>query len=131
MASLNKVLLIGNLTRDPEVRNTPGGTSLCKIGIATNRRFKGQDGQMKDETTFVDITVWGQRGEALAKYFKKGDPIYVEGRLTLEQWQDKTSGEKRSKLTVTAEDWQFVAPRGGNGKQRNDEQSLEEHRVDY
>ena len=106
MASLNKVLLIGNITRDPEIRQTPGGQSVYKLGLATNRKFKSQSGEMREETTFVDVTVWEQRGDALAKYLKKGDPVFIEGRLTFEEWQDKTSGQKRTKLSVTAEDWQ-------------------------
>jgi len=113
MASLNKVLLIGNLTRDPELRQIAGGQSVCKLGLATNRRFKSQSGEMKEETTFVDVTVWGVRGETLTRFFKKGDPIYIEGRLTFDQWQDKNTGEKRSRLQVTAEDWQFVGGKGG------------------
>ncbi|HKE00446.1 MAG TPA: single-stranded DNA-binding protein [Planctomycetota bacterium] len=115
MASLNKVLLIGNLTKDPEVRQTPGGQSVCKIRMASTRRFKSQAGDMREDTTFVDVTVWGVRGDNLARFFKKGDPIFIDGRLTLEEWQDKQSGEKRSKLSVTAEDWQFVAAKGEGG----------------
>jgi single-strand DNA-binding protein len=116
MAYLNKVLLIGNLTRDPEVRQVPGGQSVCKFGLATNRRFKTPNGEMREDTTFVDITVWGVRGETLSKYLKKGDPVFIEGRLNFEEWQDKTSGQKRSKLTVTAEDWQFVSSRGDGSR---------------
>lgn len=116
MASINKVLLLGNLTRDPEVRQFQGGQSVCKFGLATNRRFKSQSGEMKEETTFVDITVWGNRGEALAKYLHKGDPVFIEGRLVLEEWQDKTTGQKRTKLSVTAEDWQFVSGRGDGAR---------------
>ena len=116
MASLNKVLLIGNLTRDPEIRQTPSGQSVCRLGLATNRRFKSQSGEMREETTFVDVTVWGVRGDALARYLHKGDPVYIEGRLTLEEWQDKQSGEKRRKLSVTAEDWQFVAAKGDGAR---------------
>lgn len=116
MASLNKVLLIGNLTRDPEIRQTPGGSTVCRLGLATNRRFKSQSGEMKEETTFVDVTVWGVRGDALARYLKKGDPIFIDGRLTLEQWNDKQSGEKRTRMSVTAEDWQFVSSRGDGAR---------------
>lgn len=115
MASLNKVLLIGNLTRDPELRQTPGGQSVCKLGLATNRKFKAQSGEMREEVTFVDVTVWGPRGENVARFLKKGDPIFIDGRLVLEEWTDKTSGQKRQRLSVTAEDWQFVNSKGGGG----------------
>ncbi len=118
MASLNKVLLIGNLTRDPELRQFAGGQNVCKVRLATNRRFKTQSGEMRDDTTFVDVTIWGIRGENFAKYFKKGDPAFIEGRLTFEEWQDKTTGDKRNKLSVTAEDWQFVSSRGEGGGSR-------------
>lgn len=116
MAYLNKVLLLGNLTRDPELRQVAGGQAVCKFGLATNRRFKSPSGEMREDTTFVDITVWGVRGENLAKFFHKGDSIFVEGRLSFEEWQDKTSGQKRTKLTVTAEDWQFVSSRGDGAR---------------
>jgi single-strand DNA-binding protein len=116
MASLNKVLIIGNLTRDPELRQLPSGQSICKIGVAMNRRFKSsQTQEWKEETTFVDVTVWGPRGEALQRFLKKGDPIFVDGRLVLEEWTDKTSGQKRQRLSVTAEDWQFVSSKGQGG----------------
>ncbi|MFN0204720.1 MAG: single-stranded DNA-binding protein [Planctomycetota bacterium] len=116
MASLNKVLLIGNLTRDPEVRQIPSGQSVCRLGLATNRRYKSQTGEMKEETTFVDVTVWGPRGENVARFFKKGEPIFIEGRLVLEEWTDKTSGQKRQRLSVTADDWQFVSGKGGGAR---------------
>lgn len=116
MAYLNKVLLLGNLTRDPELRQVTGGQAVCKFGLATNRRFKSPSGEMREDTTFVDVTVWGVRGENLAKYFHKGDPIFIEGRLSFEEWQDKTSGQKRTKLSVTAEDWQFVGGRGDSAR---------------
>ncbi|MBI3818609.1 MAG: single-stranded DNA-binding protein [Planctomycetes bacterium] len=113
MASLNKVLLIGNLTRDPELRQIPSGQSVCKLGLATNRKYKAQTGEMREEVTFVDVTVWGTRGETVARFFKKGEPIFIEGRLVLEEWTDKTSGQKRTRLSVTADDWQFVSSKGG------------------
>ncbi|MCC6406626.1 MAG: single-stranded DNA-binding protein [Planctomycetes bacterium] len=115
MASFNKVILMGNLTRKPEVRYTQGGTAICKFGLAVNRRFKDQTGEWKEEATFVDITFFGKRGEAFAKYHDKGKTAFIEGSLRLDQWDDKQSGEKRSKLYVVGDDWQFVGAAGGGG----------------
>ena len=116
MSSYNKVLLMGNLTRKPEVRFTPGGMAICKIGMAVNRRFKDQSGNWKEEPTFVDVTIFGKRGEAFAKYHDKGRPAFIEGELRLDQWEDKQSGEKRSKLYVVGNEWQFVGS-GGPGRE--------------
>ncbi len=112
MASLNKVMLMGNLTRDPEVRALPSGMSICKFGIAVNRNFTTKDGEKREETTFVDIDAFGRQAEVIAKYMSKGRPIFVEGRLKLDEWEDKTSGQKRSKLGVTLENFQFMGGRG-------------------
>lgn len=114
MASFNKVILMGNLTRDPELRVTPNGNSICKLGVAVSRVFKGQDGQQREETTFVDVDVFGRQAEVIGKYFNKGKPILIEGRLKLDQWQDKQSGQNRSKLGVVLENFQFVGGRGDN-----------------
>lgn len=113
MASYNKVILMGNLTRKPEIRVTTGGTSICKFGLAVNRRFKDQSGEWKEEATFVDVTFFGKRGEAFAKFHDKGKPAFIEGSLRLDTWDDKQSGEKRSKLYVVGDDWQFVGAGGG------------------
>jgi single-strand DNA-binding protein len=113
MSSYNKVILMGNLTRKPEVRFTQGGMAICKIGLAVNRRFKDQSGNWKEEPTFVDVTIFGKRGEAFAKYHDKGRPAFIEGELRLDQWEDKQSGEKRSKLYVVGNEWQFVGAGGG------------------
>lgn len=113
MASYNKVILMGNLTRKPEVRVTQGGTSVCKLGLAVNRRFKDQTGEWKEEATFVDVTFFGKRGEAFAKFHDKGKPAFIEGSLRLDTWDDKKTGEKRSKLYVVGDDWQFVGAGGG------------------
>jgi single-strand DNA-binding protein len=113
MSSYNKVILMGNLTRKPELRFTPGGMAICKIGLAVNRRFKDQSGNWKEEPTFVDVTIFGKRGEAFAKYHDKGKPAFIEGELRLDQWEDKQSGEKRSKLHVVGNEWQFVGAGGG------------------
>src|SRR5688572_16499334 len=108
MANFNKVYLIGNLTRDPELRVTPKGTAICQFGMAVNRQFKDESGAMRDDTTFVDIEAWGKQGETISKYCQKGRPLFVEGRLKLDQWEDKTSGQKRSKLKVVLEGFQFL-----------------------
>jgi len=115
MGSYNKVILMGNLTRKPEVRYTQGGMPICKLGLAVNRRFKDQSGNWKEEATFVDVTFFGKRGEAFAKYHDKGRPAFIEGELRLDQWEDKQSGEKRSKLYVVGNDWQFVDSGSGSG----------------
>ena len=112
MAYLNKVFLIGNLTRDPELRVTPKGTPICQFGIAVNRQFKDESGATRDETTFVDIEAWGKQGELVSKYLSKGSLAMVEGRLKLDQWEDKQSGQKRSKLKVVLDNVQFLSSRG-------------------
>ena len=115
MAYLNKVFLIGNLTRDPELRVTPKGTAICQFGLAVNRQFKDESGATRDETTFIDIEAWGKQGELVAKYLTKGSPAMVEGRLKLDQWEDKQSGQKRSKLKVVLDNVQFLSARGAAG----------------
>ena len=115
MAYLNKVFLIGNLTRDPELRVTPKGTPICQFGIAVNRQFKDESGATRDETTFVDIEAWGKQGELVSKYLSKGSLAMVEGRLKFDQWEDKQSGQKRSKLKVVLDNVQFLTSRGGAG----------------
>lgn len=111
--NFNKVLLMGNLTRDVEVRQLPGGGSVANIGLAVNRRFKTQDGQQREEVTFVDCEAWGRTAEVMAQYLAKGRPVFIEGRLRLDQWQDKDGGN-RSKLKVIIENFQFVDSRGGD-----------------
>ena len=115
MAYLNKVFLIGNLTRDPELRVTPKGTAICQFGLAVNRQFKDESGQTRDETTFVDIEAWGKQGELVAKYLTKGSPAMVEGRLKFDQWEDKQTQQKRSKLKVVLDNVQFLSSRGNGG----------------
>jgi len=115
MAYLNKVFLIGNLTRDPELRVTPKGTAICQFGLAVNRQFKDESGATRDETTFIDIEAWGKQGELVAKYLTKGSPAMVEGRLKLDQWEDKTTQQKRSKLKVVLDNVQFLSSRGNGG----------------
>ena len=112
MPSYNKVLLMGNLTRDPQLKQTPNNMSVAEIGLACNRKFKGKDGEMREETTFVDCEAWGRTAETMAKYLSKGRPVFVEGRLKLDQWEDK-DGNNRSKLRVVIESFQFIDSRGG------------------
>jgi single-strand DNA-binding protein len=114
MANFNKVLLMGNLTRDPQLRYTPSQAAVCDFGLAINRKWKAQDGQMKEEVCFVDCTAWGRAAENLSKYVTKGRPLFVEGRLTYQTWDGK-DGQKRSKLLVTVENFQFIDSKGGSG----------------
>jgi len=114
MASFNKVILAGNLTRDPDFRVTPNGQQVCKIGIAVSRRFTTQSGEQREETTFVDVDAWGKQAETISRYFSKGKPILVEGRLKLDQWQTP-QGENRSRLGVTLENFSFIDSGGQGG----------------
>ena len=116
MASFNKVILMGNLTRDPELRYTPKGTAIAKIGLAVNRVWTTETGEKKEEVTFVDVDVFGRTAENVGQYMRKGSPILIEGRLRLDQWDDKQTGQKRQKLGVVAETVQFLgSPRGAEG----------------
>jgi single-strand DNA-binding protein len=116
MASFNKVILVGNLTRDPELRYTPKGTAVAKIGLAVNRVYTNEAGEKKEEVTFVDVDVWGRTAENVGQYMRKGRPILIEGRLKLDQWDDKQTGQKKSRLGVVAESVQFLgSPVGGEG----------------
>jgi single-strand DNA-binding protein len=114
MASLNRVMLIGNLTRDPEQRFTPKGTAVVEIGLAINRRYLVEN-ETKEEVTYVDITFWGRQAETINQYCKKGRSLYVEGRLQLDTWDDKTTGQKRSRMRVVGESFQFLGQREGGG----------------
>ena len=114
MASVNKVMLLGNLTRDPEVRYTPKGTAVCDLGLATNRVRTGDNGERIEEVTFVDVTMWGRSAELCGQYLSKGRSVFIEGRLQLDQWDDKTTGQKRSRLRVVGENMQFIG--GGQGQ---------------
>jgi single-strand DNA-binding protein len=116
MASYNKVILLGNLTRDPQVKYTPSGTALAEIGLAVNRYwFDKQTNSRREETTFVDITLWGREAEVAGEYLAKGRPVLIEGRLQLDTWDDKTTGQKRSKLRVVGERMQMLGSRGEGG----------------
>lgn len=115
MASLNKVMLIGNLTRDPEIRRTPKGTPVVELGLAMNRYYTSDGGERREEATFVDVTLWGRDAENANNYLAKGRQVYVEGRLQFDTWQDKQTGQNRSKLRVVGERIQFLGQRDGGG----------------
>src|SRR5271154_3645384 len=116
MANFNKVILAGNLTRDPELRYTPKGTAIAKITLAINRSWKSESGEAKEEVTFVDVDAFGRTAENIGQYFKKGRPILVEGRLRYETWEDKQTNQKRSKLGVVLENFQFMDSKGAGGE---------------
>ncbi|HWB02027.1 MAG TPA: single-stranded DNA-binding protein [Verrucomicrobiales bacterium] len=115
MASVNKVILIGNLTRDPEIRYTPKGMAVAEVGLAVNRKYRVEN-ETREEVTFLDITFWGKQAEVVGQYMKKGKPIYIEGRLQLDTWDDKQTGQKRSKLRVVCEDFQFLGGKDSGGQ---------------
>lgn len=116
MASYNKVILLGNLTRDPQVRYTPSGTPVAEIGLAINRYWTDkQTNTRREETTFVEVTLWSRDAEVAGEYLAKGRPVLIEGRLQLDTWDDKTTGQKRSKLRVVGERMQLLGSRDGGG----------------
>lgn len=116
MASFNKVILLGNLTRDPQVKYTPSGSAVAEIGLAVNRYwFDKQSNSRREETTFVDVTLWGRDAEVAGEYLAKGRPVLIEGRLQLDTWDDKQTGQKRSKLRVVGERMQLLGGRGDGG----------------
>jgi single-strand DNA-binding protein len=116
MANFNRVILVGNLTRDPELRYTPKGTAVAGISLAVNRTWKTETGESKEEVSFVDVDVWGRQAEVIAQYMRKGRPLLVEGRLKQDTWEDKTTHQKQSKLKVVLESFSFIdsnRPEGG------------------
>lgn len=120
MANVNKVILIGNVTRDPEVKFTPKGSAVADLGLAINRNYTLDNGEKREETTFVDVELWGRLAEIAGEYAKKGRPIYIEGRLRMDTWEDKTSGQKRSRMKVVGENLQLLGgrpPGGGGGEE--------------
>jgi single-strand DNA-binding protein len=128
MASYNKVLLMGNLTRDPQLKYLPSQMAVVEFGIAVNRKYRTQSGEDREEVNFIDCTAWGKTGEVINQYFQKGKPIFIEGRLKYDSWEDKQGGGKRSKLTVVVDNFQFIGGRdgggqGGGGSQGGDEQA--------
>jgi single-strand DNA-binding protein len=127
MASYNRVILMGNLTRDPEVRQAQNGTYICKASLAVNERVPDGNGGYREEPSFIDMVIFGRRGEAFGKYMQKGRPVMVEGKLRQSRWEDRESGQKRSKLEVIVDDWNFVGGReenqGGGGNYGGRERS--------
>jgi len=115
MASFNKVILAGNLTRDPELRYTPKGTAVAKIGLAINRTWKTETGEVKEEVSFVDVEAWGRQAEVISQYMRKGRPLLIEGRLKLDTWEDKNTHQKQSKLKVVLETFSFIDSKGAEG----------------
>ena|SRR5262245_41798687 len=118
MASFNKVILLGNLTRDPEVRYTPKGSAVCDLGIAVNRVYTTEGGERREEVTFVDVVLWARLAEIAGEYLRKGRPVFIEGRLQMDSWDDKQTGQKRTKLRVVGESMQLLGgrPAGGAGE---------------
>jgi single-strand DNA-binding protein len=115
MPNLNKVMLMGNLTRDPEMKYTPKGTAIANFGIAINRNYTTESGEKREEVTFVDLEAFGRTAEIIGEYFKKGRPIFIEGRLKLDTWDDKQTGQKKSKLRVIVDSFEFLGSREGGG----------------
>jgi single-strand DNA-binding protein len=129
MASFNRVILMGNLTRDPEVKYLPNGSAVGQVGLAVNRTwFDKATQQKKEEVTFVDVTLWGRDAEVAGEYLSKGKPVLIEGRLTFEQWDDKKTGEKRSKLKVTGERLTLL---GGKGEPKSESSAATDSGSDW
>jgi single-strand DNA-binding protein len=129
MASFNKVILLGNLTRDPEVRYTPKGSAVCDLGMAVNRAYTLDNGEKREEVTYVDVTLWARLAEIAGEYLKKGRPVFIEGRLQLDTWDDKQSGQKRSKLRVIGETMQLLGSRPSSGGSGGSPDSGDEDRA--
>ena len=133
MPNLNKVMLMGNLTRDPEIKYTPKGTAVADLALAVNRVYSTDQGEKREETTFVDVELWGRQAEIAGEYLKKGRPVYIEGRLKLDTWDDKQTGQKRSKMRVVGEAMQLLGARegsggGGNGGEEGGRSSFQSQR---
>ncbi|MES2706065.1 MAG: single-stranded DNA-binding protein [Verrucomicrobiota bacterium] len=120
MASVNKVIIIGNVTRDPELRHTPKGMAVTDISLAVNRTYNTADGERREEVTFLDVTYWGKQAEVLAQYIRKGKTLYVEGRLRLDTWDDKETGKKNTRLKISGEEFQFLGPKEDRGGDQAD-----------
>lgn len=118
MPNLNRVLLMGNLTRDPEIKYTPNGTAVCELGLAINRHYTTGDGEKREETTFVDVELWGRQAEIADEFLQKGRPVFIEGRLKLDQWDDKDTGQRRSKMRVVGEMLQLLGAPQGESQER-------------
>ena len=131
MPNLNKVMLMGNLTRDPEIRHTPKGTAVAELSLAINRTWRDEQGNKQEDTTFVEVTLWGRTAELAGQYLAKGKPVYIEGRLQLDTWDDKATGQKRTKMKIVGETMQFLqsggdrGDRGGQGEQQQSSRSYQ------
>ncbi|MFZ4588131.1 MAG: single-stranded DNA-binding protein [Terrimicrobiaceae bacterium] len=124
MASVNKVMLIGNVTRDPEVKFTAKGSAVTDIGLAINRNYTLESGEKREEVTYIDVELWGRLAEIAGEYAKKGRPVFIEGRLRMDTWEDKASGQKRSRLKVVGENLQLLGGKsGGSGSPSSDSES--------
>jgi single-strand DNA-binding protein len=121
MASFNKVILLGNLTRDPEVRYTPKGSAVCDLGVAVNRVYTTEGGERREEVTFVDVVLWARLAEIAGEYLRKGRPVFIEGRLQMDSWDDKQTGQKRTKLRVVGESMQLLGGRPGGAAGESEE----------
>lgn len=132
MPAYNKVLLMGNLTRDPQLKYLPNQTPVCDFGIAVNRKWKTPQGKDREEVVFIDCTAWQKQAETINQHLKKGDAIFIEGRLKLDQWEDKQGGGKRSKLSVVVERFQFVGGKrdGSNGQAQAQQSPAQEPPLD-
>lgn len=129
MSSFNQVTIVGNATRDVELKHIPSGTAVCEIGVAVNEKYKGKDGKFVDKCIFVDVTAWGRLAEIAAEYVRKGSCILISGKLSQQSWDDKQTGQKRSKLVVVAENMQFLGgnePRGERSEQRSSRKPAED-----
>ncbi len=121
MPDMNKVFLAGRLTRDPELRYIQSGTALCKLGLAVSRKYRTKDGEQKEETLFINVTCWGKTAEYVGENYHKGRPVFIEGRLKSDEWEDKNTGQKRTAIDVTADrvqalDWEDRGGGGGGGR---------------
>jgi single-strand DNA-binding protein len=125
MSNFNKVMLMGNLTRDPQVKNLPNNTFIAEFGVATSRRYRTAAGEDREETAFVDCTAFGRQAELISQFCRKGKPLFVEGRLKYDTWEDKQNGSKRSKLSVVVENFQFLSGAGPGGSGKGDASGYE------
>lgn len=125
MASLNKVMIIGNLTKDPEVSYTPRGAAVATLGIAINRSYTTESGERREDTTFVDVELWNKLAELAQQFLRKGQSVYIEGRLKLDSWEDKQTGQKRHRLRIAGESMQFLTPKNAGRQPGSDENEYE------
>lgn len=128
MSTINKVIIMGRLTRDPELKYTSSSKSICTFSVAMNKKYKNSAGEDKEEKCFVDVIVWGSVGEACSKYIKKGSNVFIEGKLNMESWDDKNTGAKRTKINVVAENVVFIDGAKGDDSKPSSQQQSNTHR---